>query len=68
MLFLDIMNLIGNFSLLLTKNYALSGKQLSGKRRSRRQRGASGNFGNLQIYRCSVIQVLIGVEFAYVCS
>jgi hypothetical protein len=29
---------------------------LSGKRRSRRRRGASGDFENLQICRCSVLR------------
>ena len=42
---------------------------LSGKRRSRRQRGANGDFGNLQMCRVlSPSEVLIGVGFAYVYS
>jgi hypothetical protein len=40
---------------------------LSGKRRSRRRRGAIGDFGNLQISRCSVLRRwLRRVGFAYV--
>ena len=33
-----------------------SGIFLGCKRRSRRQRGTSGDFGNLQIYQCSVLR------------
>jgi hypothetical protein len=31
---------------------------LNGKRRSRRRRDVIGDFGNLQIYRCSVLDII----------
>ena len=38
------------------------------RRRPRRQRGACGDFVNLEICRLSPSEMLIGVGFTYVCS
>ena len=40
----------------------------SGRRHSRRQRGACGDFGNLEDLSVQSPKMLIKVEFAFVCS
>ena len=41
--------------------------EFSGRRRSRRQRGACGDFVNIEDLLAQSSKMLIGVGFAYVC-